>query len=310
MTDLDTCWMTAKTPRVLVQLGRFGDIIQMLPAFKAMKDRMGENPILVVSGDYASVLEGVSYVTPWIVPLSWPNGTAAARGIAQVEYPEAISLQFWNDAKSQFASEVSRQARILQCHGENWCVDTEKYPDYGTAMWVKAGFTREDMLALPLVFDRRDTQRETELARLWLHPTRPNLLVNWSGISSPFPWVPEYQRVLSKYRSRFNFVDISNLRATRIYDLLGLYDRAVGLLTIDTATLHLAPASKVAYVSFTRRDWSRSVPKGNCILDIGYNEGQQRLPEFERVLQTWPITQMKLEAPFATARGGGVAVFR
>lgn len=311
MTKTDSCWMLPKGVPCFVQLGRAGDLIQMLPAFKAIHDRTGENPIVVVSRDYANVFDGVSYVDRWEVNLPWSQGVAQARGMAELKYPWVVALQFWNDSKDQFASEVTRQARMLQCHGEKWCVDAEKWPDYGTAMWSLAGFSRDDMLTLPLVFDRRDLRREAELARRCLHPTRPNLLFNWTGISSPFPYTPEFQQVLARYWKQFNFVDLGTIRAERIYDLLGLYDRAVGLITADTATLHLAPASLIPYIAFTRRDWSGSAPKGNCALDIGYNDATNHMADFERVLKSWlSIRGPKTDAPVVSDRGGGVAVFR
>lgn len=288
----DLCFMTLQPP-CFIQLARFGDIIQMLPAFKALKERTGNNPIVVVSPEYAPVFDGVSYVTPWVMSLPWPSGVAQARGLARVEYPKAVVLQFWNDSKAQYSSEVGRQTRVIQCAGEKWCVDAERWPDYGTAMWSRAGFSREEMLTLPLSFDCRDADREARLAKLSLHPRRPNLLINWSGTSSPFPYTPEFQGIMAKYRDRLSFVDLNAVRAERIYDLLGLYDRSVGLVTIDTATLHLAPAAKLPYIAFTRSDWSGSVPKGHCVLQIGYNEAMKRIHDFERTLKSWVTIQMK-----------------
>lgn len=279
--------MIPKVAPCFVQLGRFGDLIQMLPAFKAIFDRTNERPVVAVSTEYASVLDGISYVLPWVLNLPWSTGVAHARGIVEIDYPSAISLQFWNDSKRQFASEVMRQAVTLQCHGESWRVDLDKWPDYGTAMWSLAGFNRQEMLDLPLEFDLRDLQREQTLANLTLHRTLPNILVNWKGISSPFPMVPEYQRILGQYRKRFHFVDLATVKAHRIYDLLGLYDRAVGLITVDTATLHLAPASKVPYIAFTRGDWSGSIPKGRCVCRINYHEAEKRMGYFKEILDVW-----------------------
>lgn len=306
---LDACWMIPKGPPCFCQLGRNGDLIQLFPAFKAIRERVGENPVVIVSRDYAGVFDGISYASPWVVNLPWWEGIPAARKMAEQKFPWVIVPQFWSDSQDQFMNDVNRGAQVLQCHGKEWGVDMAKWPDYGTSMWSRAGFSRDEMLTLPLVFDRRDAKREAALSK-HLHPTRPNVLVNWTGISSPYAYTPEHQRVMSKYRERFNIVDLGNIRAHRIYDLLGLFDRAVGLVTIDTATLHLAPASKIPYISFTRRDWSRSVPKGNCVLDIGYDEGTRRMPEFDRVLQSWAGQQPKVETPLVTAKGGGVAVFR
>ena len=284
--------------RCFILLGRYGDLIQMLPAFKVLRDRHGKKPVVYVGAEYASVFDGVSYVEPRIVNLPWVDGTPRARGIAEMEHPWVSALQFWNDSKEQFKSEVGRRARVIQCQGSDWMIDGEKWPDYGSAMWNIAGFTREQMLTLPLEFDQRDGNREAELAKPFLHRFKPTILFNWKGVSSPFPHAPEFQCALAKFRQKFHLVDLSTIKAHRIYDLLGLYDRAAALVTVDTATLHLAHASGIPCVSFTRGDWSGSVPKGNCILDIKYHEacGSKRVLQFERAIGSLVRTQEPVPA--------------
>jgi hypothetical protein len=287
----DQCHLIPTDPPCFVQLGRFGDIIQLLPAWKATFERTGKKPVVAVSARYASVFEGVSYAQPWVVPCEWPNGTSEARGMAELKFPWVLSPQFWNDTPRKVVGEVGRQVKVLHCHGKDWIVNVDDFPDYGSAMWKIAGFSREQMLSLPLEFDRRCPEREALLAHLIIHRTKPTILMNWQGFSSPFPHVPEFQRVLGRWQQYLHFVDIGPVKASRIYDLLGLYDRALGLITVDTATLHLAPASEMPYIAFTRSDWSGSVPKGNCVLQLGYADAHQHVSRFESVLRSWATTK-------------------
>lgn len=281
---LDRCWLVPKSPPCFIQLGRFGDLILLFPAFKLIYDRTGQRPIVIVSNDYASVFDGISYAQPYPIKAHWFLEMPKARDIAARLFGGGIVPQWWNETNPKG---VPPGPQVLQCHGEKWGVDINKYPDFGTSMWIRAGFTREEMMTAPLVFDRRSPEREESLAKLYVQPNRKLLLYNFTGISSPFGYVPEMMRVLSDYQTRFRMINIGAIKASRIYDLLGLYDLAVGLITIDTATGHLAPASKVPTIWFTVPGWTRSVPRGNVALHMPYNHFPKRASEIRPVLERW-----------------------
>lgn len=283
LQPLDRCWALPKKPPVFVQLGRYGDLILLLPAFKLIHERTGKKPVVIVSDEYASVLDGVSYVTPHPIKAHWWSGMPKARAIAE-SMGGGIIPQWWNDKQS---TDVPKGPTVLQCHGDKWGIDIHKYPDFGTAMWVRAGFTRKEMIETPLVFDRRSPEREEELVKRYVRGNRKLLLYNFTGVSSPFGYIPEMSRLLSDYRNKFQLLDLGEITATRIYDLLGLYDRAAGLITIDTSTGHLAAASRVPTVWFTVPTWSTSVPRGNVALHIPYDQFPKRASEIRPVLDRW-----------------------
>ena len=81
------CFQPAPGPTCFVMLGKFGDLIHMLPVFLHTFKRDKVKPVVMVSDQFASVLDGVSYVTPWVVPMKWPDGIPAAR--AEAEKPKA-----------------------------------------------------------------------------------------------------------------------------------------------------------------------------------------------------------------------------
>lgn len=280
---LDHCFWLPKRPPVFVQLGRFGDLILLLPAFKLIHERTGKKPIVIVSDEYASVLDGVNYVTPHPIKAHWWSGIPKAKAIAE-SMGGGIIPQWWNDRQT---NDVPKGPLVLQCHGDKWGIDINKYPDFGTAMWVRAGFTREEMIETPLVFDRRSPEREETLVKFHVRSDRKLLLYNFTGISSPFGYIPEMSRLLADYRNKFQCLDLGAIKATRIYDLLGLYDRAAGLITTDTATAHLAPASGVPTIWFTVPGWSTSVPRGNVAIHIPYDQFPKRASEIRPVLDKW-----------------------
>lgn len=288
---MSRCWfMQPHEPVVHCLLGRHGDLIQMCPAWREIHRRTGTKPIVIVSSEYASTLEGVSYVQADPINGHWWQGMPKARVYAEAKYGGSTLVQWWLE-KTPVPPEF-RGPTVLQCFAHNWGINLERWPTYGHSMWERAGFPDErDMLTLPLVFDQRSGPRELSLVNLFYAPLnrkKPLLLFNFSGVSSPFGFLPELWPVIQKFAHRFTLLDLGKIKAQRVFDLLGLYDMAAGLLTIDTATLHLAPASKVPYIAFTVDAWTRSVPKGNCVLNIPYNSTPRRLHEIAAVLERWP----------------------
>lgn len=241
--------IAGKYPKCYIQLGRNGDLLIVLRALKVIHDITKQKPKLMVSYEYASLLEGVSYVEPVIIREQWWQGIPKAREIA----------------KRMFGG-----GQVLQCHGSEWGVDMKEANNFQESMWKRTGVPLALMRHTPLVFDQRDKTRESVLRAAWMKPGKPTLLYNVTGVSSPFPHSKLLLQALHTFKDRFNIVDIGRVKAHRIYDLLGLYDYAACLVTTDTATLHLACGSSVPYVALTVGGWNTAVPCGNCIYQSHY----------------------------------------
>ena len=84
---------------------------------------------------------------------------------------------------------------------------------------------------------------------------------------------------------RIQLVDLSGITAKRIFDLLGMYDRALCLITSDTATLHLAAAHEIPFVALQANGGGGSIIKGNCISKIRYSEIQSRAWEIPAAIE-------------------------
>lgn len=260
----DCSLQTLSSIPCFVLLGKFGDLIQMLPVFQACKAKHGVSPIVMVEEKYAGVFEGVTYVNPWVVPFKWPNDMKAAQDEAKKHFTTVIVPQFWN----------------LDLGVKTPKVDLSKMPNCMAAMWVQSGFTLDQMKSSMPEFDRRDKTREHALMKTVATWKRPVLLYNLEGASCPFPHAPEVMKLIREYGHGCDLVDLSVVRAERIYDLLGMFDHAVGLITTDTATLHLAAASEIHYIALTNTGWSRATPKGHCLLEVRY----EKAVESERVI--------------------------
>lgn len=253
----------SRPSKCIVQLGKYGDILNILPVAKAIFDRDGIKPAFMVQKFLADVLDGVSYVEPEIFDGDFADLKGAV-GLAQKKFSEVI---------------------VPQVMGR----DFEKRRDaYNVEAWSSTGYMAV-WNRLPLVIDRRDLKREAVLVKKH-SADKPMLLWAGTGYSSPFdPGAILLEDIRHRWGHRYNVVDLGPIKADRIYDLLGLYDAAKLLVTIDTSTMHLAPASRIPYVALVSDRnslWHGTRPRGNCRLEIRYSEVLERREEIHQVIDS------------------------
>lgn len=233
----------------------------MLPCWWKIHQETGEKPIVVVSRDFASVFRGTSYIEPDIINAHWYNNLADAVQMAKLKYEKFT---------------------VTQCNGIGHVSSFKGYPTFGECMWAAAGFPGR-YGEFPLVFDRRNVGREQRLIKKYTNG-KPLLLWNMSGVSSPLPAMSEIHNRMRRYLKDFNFLHIGSVKSEAIYDLLGLYDIAAGLITIDTATLHLAAASKVPMLAYVRGGSPSAIPKPGS-MRVEYGEAHSKLDVVDEFLR-------------------------
>lgn len=246
----------------LVLLGRAGDIIDSLPIALHFF-RQFKVPIpFVVQKQFMDILKCASYVDP----ISWDGElfmtVNEAVKWAQSKYQTVYCLQTWG-------------------HQYNPGMHTKSFCDEHFRLANLTGRRGE----LPIVFDRRDGEREEKLLNRF-NSKLPIILYNLSGYSSPFQHKDLIKQELSRYSGVATLIDTNKL-AECFVDLLALYSVAAALITIDTGTLHLAGACRVPYIALTvdsKQPWHTSPPLGNCRLNIPYSKVPAMLPEIRKVL--------------------------
>lgn len=244
---------------VLIQLGRAGDIINVLPLAFSLSRKLGRIN-WVVSMEHAGILDGVSYVNPLLWNGNQDTLPAAVRfyGNAQPLVTQAFLNPDSRRLTSSFALEQWRYAGAL---GER-----DKWP---------------------LLFDQRDTARERTIVtseRARRNPDRPLVLVATTSISTPYRHA---NKLLATIRGLdADVIDLSDVRAYRIYDLIALYDIADCLVTVDTAHLHLARASQCPVVALLNDGWRGAVPTPQTVAHWRYAElGDDLSPVVQAVEQ-------------------------
>lgn len=240
----------------VVSLRRNGDIICLLPAMKAMSLLRGRKVRLVVHQDFVPLLDGVSYVEPVVWRGGWEEPLLAA---------------------------AKHKAVNAQVFGKGLAPDTIK-ENFAMLAWKKLGFhwNRHQ----PLLFDQRDYEREKRLADSTFKTDKPKILVKLHGFSSPFPHGKMiHDMIAATYGQSAEIVNLDNVTAHRIYDLIGLMDRAACLVTVDTSAHWLAHASRIPLISFVNGwGFAASPPRGNQIMRVPYQEATQHITTMLRLI--------------------------
>lgn len=233
--------------RVLLQLGRFGDLINVLPL--AAEAKRLEKPVTIcTNAQFASLFDGISYA----------QGAGVTFPIEQV------------GAARTWLRERGHEVFVSQVYGVG-ADESRQTESFMRDSWARVG-SEPRWEQLSLFFDRRNATREAELAAKvsW---ERPVVLYSLAGVSAPFRGAEKLVAQLTERLPEFTLIDLNVFRVDRLYDLLGLMDRASALITVDTATLHLAKASSVPVVALVHdRPWYGSLRSANHLITRTYRE--------------------------------------
>lgn len=283
-------------PRVHVNCGRYGDIIAFLPALYNEYQETGIKPRLVVAKDYASVLDGVSYVEPLIFDGPFEDVASAIRFAKS--FDDVVTTSQVVGVTEVIVSQVYGNS-----HGPAVVCDS-----FQKDAWKLANKLHLWPYQPSLMFDLRDEKREKKLTK-GLPKDKPWIVVSTGGFSSPFPYRELLWEILNHCLPEFHIVDLEKIKAERIYDLLGIMDHnnTKGIICTDSAPLHLAYASKnpvhalvvdsptmwhgtawrPSYASYTRyQNFSRDFPR---VLDLIRNpKPKPRHPNIVHVYQATP----------------------
>lgn len=242
-----------------VQLSKFGDILSIAPILFAEFQKTGERQVLVVAREYASILDGFSYIKP----LVYEGAADDLRGAVK------------------FAKQSFSQVMVLQTHGNMPVQQT--CPSFQHDQWKRAGYIDQFDL-LPLVIDGRSKLRERILFRKHIreHKGTSNYYEKYivfadHSQSSPFLYKEDLARMLhDQFGSKYQIVRLSELRAERIYDLVGLFERAQCIITVETAHLHLARAVGVPTIVLATDRWRGSAFRSGFRFYCRYAEWERR----------------------------------
>lgn len=235
----------------ILQIGKTGDLINILPVAKHYADKQGSPIHVVTSREFVSVLDGVSYVKPFVIDCTVHELNRAIRYASQT-FAHVIKTQIYGHSYVQ-------ERQCASWPQESWreagCLDHFHDPEW------------------KLIFDRRDATREKSLCAKVFRTNKPKLITNFTSAQTvPFPSGQAVLAAVSReFSGTYEVVDVGRIRAERIYDLLGLYEKAEVICSIDTATMHLAAAVDVPLVALVNPNgWLGPQLRYNCAARIPY----------------------------------------
>lgn len=233
-----------RSAATVCSLGRNGDVLTGLEIAR----HLGKStPVrFLTCKEYVPLLDGVSYAAP--VAWAWDYS----------KLPDAIHwLKRHGISKAHIAQSY--------CHP-----DARKDCSYQEDAYRLAGFPNL-FGSLPLVFDRRNREREWKLMEN-IPVGRPWIAISTQGISSPCPSLKDLIPELVQQYPEYEIVDLSTLKAVRLFDMLGVLDGCSLLVSIDTVWLHLARASHCPVIAIVNdlENWRASVPPPATVAKFGY----------------------------------------
>ena len=245
----------------IVQLARAGDILSILPAVD--KIREGQRVNWLVHDSFASVLDSVS----WVNIHRFRGGDCGVKDA--IQHAERFI------GGKVIATQVN--GNPIPRSKDNFIVD----------QWHRLGMLRY-FHDLPLVFDKRNADRDAVLARTHLPKTdKPILAYCMSGHSSPFPRANAFVAWLRSHAPQYQLLDIAAIKLPSVVDLLPILQKCALLVTIDSAPLHLAYACGIPTVALSQPlAWYMSEPRYHWIKRITYDQADDSsvLNELESLL--------------------------
>lgn len=267
-------------------VAKHGDLVNIAPIFKHLHDS-GNTPAVVANLNFISTLKGFSFVK-----------------IDAVHYTMSKLDLAMEYAKSRYETVLNGQPFGKAYKGP-------REAPYNVLAWKSLGFGEhfDDTKNFPLIFDRRDKERESFLVTTHRRGTRPLVLLSVGcSRSSPFATHHTFSEAIKRKHGHYcEILDLCNVKAARLYDLLGLFDVASLLITGDTSALHLAAASPALKTIVLNNDnpFLASRPRCNVVYRTTYNQVADKMAEIHAA-----VRQAVYEGSGSTNRAGGTSPAR
>lgn len=237
-----------------IALGKVGDVLGTLPIIYNWFVSNHEKPTVMISKEYAHVLDRVPYVTPLVYDGHWTDLQGAYR-LAKQQFDQVVCLSTFGQ---DFAIQHRTSSFQLEAYERAGCLH----------LWD----------TLPLVVDRGKLPDI-----LAAHPKlAPTILLADHSQSSPFLQKQELYALLAESFPTHGIIRLSDYRLPHIVDFLSWYDRADALVTIETAHLHLSAATKTpvfALAADKPTKWSGSAWSKRFAFFCRYSEFDGRKTE-------------------------------
>lgn len=247
----------------LVQLGKIGDVLSMLPIAQNHCERTGDKPTILICSEFAAPFLSL----PFANVEQWPHSFNQLG-------PAIIH------AKKHFDNVIVTQTHAIDINLQ------KRHPSFQLDQWDRAGMLNQ-WDKLPLTLPR--PAAEMDILNKYADIGRPFILYGDHSQSSPFNQREElYSLLVDEFGESHDIIRLSEIRMDNVLDLLALYDHAALLVSIETVHLHLCKASKVptvALVTDVPTRWHGSAWSSRYLLHVRYSDFERRKGEIVSVIQ-------------------------
>ncbi len=266
-------------------IGRNGDLIGQIPMLYADYLKTKERQRMMVAKEFAPLLDGCSYIEPVIFDGDYKDLGKAVNLAKGMSDDVVVTSLHGTSSTKDYVGDIEKYAyaQIGQKHATA--------ENFQAEQWKLAGRLDEWYENLPLVFDRRDKDREDRLLKAngfkSKGPKKPVILLAVDGgQTAPFPYAQLLKELVTlKFGKDYRVIDLPMVEKPdgRIYDLLALYEQAALLIAIDSQCLHLAMACPKLPVFALANDrpslWHGAAWRPNHLWFCRYHDWPERAVE-------------------------------
>lgn len=240
-------------PVGFINLGRAGDTLNILPMVRAEAQRLGAPVPVHIAAPYAPILARTTY----------------AQAV-----PQGNNL---NAVRATYLRHRGRYDRLYvpQAYGDHIATRAHQQDSFAIEQYDRCNMIH--LWGAPLILDARRHALERAAIEAAGGPWpsgRPIILANLAGKSGRLPpaVAEAIGLALATGLPGAQIVRLDSLRAACVGDLLGLYELAAALVTIDTATYHLARAVPALPVVYLHPEGWTAAPARETYADFTYDQ--------------------------------------
>lgn len=201
--------------KAYLMTGKAGDLLAIAPILHEGFRLSGQPQNLIVSREYASVVEGLDYVTPIVFDGNWMDFLGALK----------------------FAKHHFDRVEVPMTHGNTLTVK-RKCPSVFFEQWERVGYL-DKWDTLPLVLPRTS---KTTLSG-------PTIFYADHSQSSPFFYANDLYNLIQETFPTHQVMRASGMRLKNLRDFLPIMDSCSLIVSVETSFLHLAKACETPIIA-------------------------------------------------------------
>ena len=256
----------------IVQLGRLGDILSVLPIAKDLKEK-GFGVDWYVNPEFLPIFEYVSYVNP-INCLGEVNDLPnTLKFVEKLGYTQVLCTQVYNNPEPLVKQGPKVIAKIAEAipHGKAiaWADRKHKHDNFQLEQWARAGYEGR-IHDFPLIFDSRDYGQESwTTVRCIPEGDKPIISYCLEATSSPYPDAGALEQWIKRTFTDYRLINIGR-RLEKPQYILPLLEASRCLITVDTFALHAGYATQTPTIAIMPGGFVSAEPRKHWMAKLDY----------------------------------------